>query len=84
MDTYVKAMEVGDRASAMVALSFSDAIRFQSGGKVNDALNQIRKDIGIYRKMNYPALLGVKVDLVLREALKPHVGQRVMAEVVPV
>jgi predicted ATPase/signal transduction histidine kinase len=61
MDTYVKAMETGDRASAVVALSFSDAIRFQSGGKVDDALAQIRKDIGIYRKMNYPALLGVMI-----------------------
>jgi predicted nucleotidyltransferase len=29
-------------------------------------------------------LLGVKVDLVMREALKPHLGQRVLAEVVPV
>ncbi|HEY8025332.1 MAG TPA: AAA family ATPase [Burkholderiaceae bacterium] len=65
MDTYVKAMEIGDRASAVVALSFSDAIRFQSGGKVNDALNQIRKDIGIYRKMNYPAVLGVMIPWAL-------------------
>ena len=61
MDTYVKAMETGDRASAVVALQFSDAVRFQSGGKVDDALTQIRKDIGIYRKMNYPALLGVMI-----------------------
>jgi len=61
MDTYVKAMETGDRASAVVALQFSDAVRFQSGGKVDDALAQIRKDIGIYRKMNYPALLGVMI-----------------------
>ena len=61
MDTYVKAMETGDRASAVVALQFSDAVRFQSGGKVDDALAQIRKDIGIYRRMNYPALLGVMI-----------------------
>ena len=61
MDTYVKAMETGDRASAMVALSFSDAVRFQSGGKVDDALAQIKRDIGIYRKMSYPALLGVMI-----------------------
>jgi hypothetical protein len=27
-------------------------------------------------------LLGVKVDLVMREALKPHLGQRILAEVV--
>jgi predicted nucleotidyltransferase len=29
-------------------------------------------------------LLGVKVDLVMRDALKPQIGQRVLAEVVPV
>lgn len=61
MDTYVKAMEIGDRASAVVALSFSDAIRFQSGGKVNEALQQMRKDIGTYRKMNYLALLALMI-----------------------
>jgi predicted nucleotidyltransferase len=29
-------------------------------------------------------LLGVKVDLVMREAMKPHLGQRVLAEIVAV
>ncbi len=29
-------------------------------------------------------LLGVKVDLVMRSALKPRIGQRILAEVVPV
>jgi len=29
-------------------------------------------------------LLGVKVDLAMRDALKPHIGKRVLAEVVPV
>ena len=61
MDTYVKAMEIGDRAGAMVALQFSDAMRFQSGGKVDDALAQIKKGIAIYRKMNYSAVLGVMI-----------------------
>lgn len=61
MDTYIKAMEVGDRPGAMVALSFSDAIRFQSGGDVRDALMHIRKDLDIYRKMDYAALLGVMI-----------------------
>ncbi len=28
--------------------------------------------------------LGVKVDLVMRNALKPHIGRRILAEVVPV
>jgi uncharacterized protein len=29
-------------------------------------------------------LLGIKVDLVMREALKPQIGRQVLAEVVPV
>jgi predicted nucleotidyltransferase len=29
-------------------------------------------------------LLGVKVDLVMRDALKPRIGQRILSEVVPV
>lgn len=29
-------------------------------------------------------LLGVKVDLVVRDALKPHIGERVLREVLPV
>ena len=29
-------------------------------------------------------LLGLKVDLVMRESLKPHLGKRVLSEVVPV
>ncbi|HWU97944.1 MAG TPA: AAA family ATPase [Oxalicibacterium sp.] len=61
LDTYVRAMETGDRPGAMVALSFSDAIRFQSGGNVREALVAIRKDIDVYRKMDYAALLGVMV-----------------------
>jgi len=65
LDIYVKAMEIGDRPGSMVALSFSDAIRFQSGGDVREALAHIRKDIGIYRKMDYPALLGVMIPWAL-------------------
>ena len=29
-------------------------------------------------------LLGVRVDLVMADALKPHIGRRIMAEVVPI
>jgi predicted nucleotidyltransferase len=29
-------------------------------------------------------LLGIKVDLVMRDALKPQIGPRILAEVVPV
>jgi predicted nucleotidyltransferase len=29
-------------------------------------------------------LVGVKVDLVMKKSLKPHIGQRVLAEVVPI
>jgi uncharacterized protein len=30
------------------------------------------------------SLLGVKVDLVMKSALKPEIGKRILAEVVPV
>jgi hypothetical protein len=33
---------------------------------------------------NLTDLLGVKVDLVMQDALKPAIGRRVLAEVVPV
>lgn len=65
LDTYTRAMEIGDRPGAMVALSFSDAIRFQSGGNVQDALATMRKDLDIYRKMDYAALLGVMIPWAL-------------------
>jgi predicted nucleotidyltransferase len=29
-------------------------------------------------------LLGVRVDLIMAEALKPHIGRRILAEVIPV
>ncbi|MCA9996569.1 MAG: nucleotidyltransferase family protein [Anaerolineales bacterium] len=29
-------------------------------------------------------LLGVKVDLVMKDSLKPHIGKHILAEVVPV
>jgi predicted nucleotidyltransferase len=29
-------------------------------------------------------LLGIKVDLVMRDALKPGIGQRILAEIVPI
>ena len=41
--------------------------------------------LGLIELENYLSdHLGVKVDLVLRESLKPHIGKRVSREVVPV
>ncbi len=65
MDAAMTAMAVGDRVGAMVALSFSDSIRFQSGANVEEALTRIRKNIGIYRRMDYQALLGVMIPWAL-------------------
>ena len=28
--------------------------------------------------------VGIKVDLVMKKALKPHIGQRILAEVIPI
>lgn len=65
VDTYIKAMETGDRPGAMVALSFSSSIRFQAGLNLADVFANIRKDVGIYRKMDYAALIGVMIPWAL-------------------
>jgi predicted nucleotidyltransferase len=35
-------------------------------------------------ELHLSALLGVKVDLVLKENLRPRIGERIQAEVIPV
>lgn len=65
VETYIKAMETGDRPGAMVALSFSNSIRFQAGLNLADVLMHIRKDVDIYRKMDYAALTGVMIPWAL-------------------
>jgi len=41
--------------------------------------------LGFISLENYLSdLLGVKVDLVMKAALKPHIGQRILREAVPV
>jgi len=53
-----------------------------------DVLVRFRETPGLLRYVeleNYLSdLLGVHVDLVMAEALKPRIGQRILAEVVPV
>lgn len=53
-----------------------------------DVLVTLEKPIGLFQFVELEAsltkLLGVKVDLVLRSALKPKIGERILAEAVPV
>jgi hypothetical protein len=58
----------------------------QKRGSDVDVLVEFEQPIGLFQFMaleNYLSdLLGVKVDLVSKKALKPHIGQRILAEVV--
>jgi len=53
-----------------------------------DILVTFHRPIGLLRLVELEHylsdLLGVKVDLVLRDALKPRIGRRILAEAVPV
>lgn len=53
-----------------------------------DLLVTFRKPIDLFKfvalENELSDLLGVKVDLVMKDALKPRIGQRILAEVVPV
>jgi uncharacterized protein len=53
-----------------------------------DVLVTLEKPIGLFQFVELEArlteLLGVKVDLVLRSALKPKIGERILAEAIPV
>ena len=51
-----------------------------------DVLVEFEQPVGLFQFMaleNYLSdLLGVRVDLVSKKALKPHIGERILAEVV--
>ena len=53
-----------------------------------DLLVTFRKPIDLFRfvalENELSELLGIKVDLVVKDALKPRIGRRILAEVVPV
>ena len=38
----------------------------------------------VWRERHLTAILGVKVDLVMKSALKPEIGKRILSELVPV
>ena len=50
-----------------------------------DILVEFEEPIGLFKFMELEEylknLLGIKVDLVTREALKPHIGERILEEV---
>jgi len=51
-----------------------------------DILVELEKPMGFFKfirlEREVSELLGVKVDLVTKNALKPHIGQRILAEVI--
>ncbi|MGZ5819026.1 MAG: ATP-binding protein, partial [Burkholderiaceae bacterium] len=50
-EAYLKAMEQGDLSGAVGALAFLNAMRFLSGGKVDQALASGRKDILVFNRI---------------------------------
>lgn len=68
---------------------FGSYVRGEAGPESDlDVLVRFRHSPGLLRYIeleNYLSdLLGVRVDLVMAEALKPNIGQRVLAEAQPV
>ena len=53
-----------------------------------DLLVEFKTPIGLFKFMDLEdylkKLLGVKIDLVTRKALKPHIGKIILQELVPV
>lgn len=58
----------------------------QKRGSDVDVLVEFEQPVGLFQFMALENclsdLLGVKVDLVSKKALKPHIGERILAEVV--
>ncbi len=68
---------------------FGSTIRGEADSQSDvDILVRFDRVPGLFRFVeleNYLTdLLGIRVDLVMEEALKPHIGRKIMAEVVPV
>jgi predicted nucleotidyltransferase len=60
----------------------------QKRGSDMDVLVEFEEPIGLFEFMDLEEylseLLGVKVDLVSKKALKPHIGERILQEVIMV
>jgi predicted nucleotidyltransferase len=60
----------------------------QKRGSDVDVLVEFEEPVGLFEFMDLEEylseLLGVKVDLVSKKALKPHIGERILQEVVMV
>jgi predicted nucleotidyltransferase len=58
----------------------------QKSGSDVDVLVEFEEPIGLFEFMDLEEylsqLLGVKVDLVSKKALKPHIGERILQEVI--
>jgi uncharacterized protein len=66
---------------------FGSYVRGEQKGSCDvDVLVEFEEPVGLFEFMkleNYLSeLLGVKVDLVSKKALKPHIGERILEEVI--
>ena|SRR5947209_20608154 len=80
---------LGERYSVTSLGLFGSFVRDENGPESDlDVLVTFSTPPGLLRfvelENHLTDLLGVKVDLVMRDALKPAVGRRVLAELVPV
>ena len=80
---------LGERYGVASLGLFGSYVRRQAGPASDfDLLVRFHRAPGLIRFIeleNYLSdLLGVRVDLVMPEALKPNIGQRVLAEVEPI
>ena len=65
---------------------FGSYVRAEQGSRSDiDVLVRFSEPIGLFKFMELEEylrrLLGIKVDLVSKEALKPYIGQRILEEV---
>jgi histidine kinase len=64
-EAYLKAMEQGDVSGALGALAFLTAMRFLSGGKIDQALMSSRKDLPVFSRIPNPVLKMVQTAWML-------------------
>ena len=78
--------ELEDRFKVKQMGIFGSYVRDEQGGKSDmDILTEFKEPIGLFKFMDLEdyigKLLGTRVDMVSKKALKPHIGKRILKEV---
>jgi predicted nucleotidyltransferase len=81
--------EIKNRFKVKTIGVFGSYVRGEQRQKSDvDVLVEFEEPVGLFEfmdlEMYLTGLLGVKVDLVSKKALKPHIGERILEEVVMV